>query len=153
MKTVLFITAMLLALPVTAGFAQKPEEDDGPVGIFPSRSEYYEFIGGAKRAAYGENGSPELRAMIPLLNDIALNKPVGWSAHEYGSQASTLGLLSDADVRADLEMVDDQYEKLRNLNSEIQQRAAEQLRDLDFNDSENLVETDFEPSEIGPITS
>ena len=120
-----------------AGFAQK--NDQGPVGIFSSQSEYREFMGGVKQAAYGEGGSLELQAMVPMLNDIALNKPVGWTAAEYSLDGSTLGMLADADVRSDLEMLDDQYEKLQNLNAEIQNRAAEQIRGLDFSDRENIV--------------
>ncbi len=129
-----FLTGMLLVCD--NAIAQK---DDGPVGIFGSRSEYSEFMGGVKQAAYGEGGSPELQAMVPMLNDIALNKPVGWTASEYGTQGSTLGLLADADIRSDLEMVDDQYKQLQELNAEIQKRAAEQIRGLDFSDRKNLV--------------
>jgi len=96
-------------------------------------------MGGVKRAAYGEGGSPELQAMVPMLNDIALNKPVGWTAAEYGTESSTLGMLADKDIRSDLEMLDDQYSQLQDLNAEIQKRAAEQIRGLDFSDRENLV--------------
>ena len=115
------------------------QKEEGPVGIFNSQSEYHEFMGGVKQAAYGEGGSPELQAMVPLLNDIALNKPVGWTAAEYGTDGSTLGMLADSDVRSELEMQDDQYEELQDLNAQIQKRAAEQIRGLDFSDSENLV--------------
>lgn len=115
------------------------QKDDGPVGIFNSQTEYHEFMGGVKQAAYGEGGSPELQAMVPLLNDIALNKPVGWTASEYGTESSTLGMLADADVRSELEMVDDQYQQLKDLNATIQKRAAEQIRQLDFSDREDLV--------------
>jgi hypothetical protein len=138
MKYVLILClAGLIFGPASNGLGQK--ENDGPVGIFQSRAEYNQFMGGAKQAAYGENGNPELQAMIPLLNDIVLNQPVGETANKYGVQASTLGLLSDPNVRAELEMVDDQYEDLKRLNSEIQERTASQLRGLDFQDTANLA--------------
>lgn len=115
------------------------QKGEGPVGIFNSQAEYGEFMGGVKQAAYGAGGSPELQAMVPMLNDIALNKPVGWTAAEYGTESSTLGMLADKDIRSDLEMLDDQYAELKELNAEIQKRAAEQIRGLDFSDRENLV--------------
>ena len=138
-----FLAMMAMALVLLSSnllLAQKDfGEEDGPVGIFSSRAEYGQFMGSAKRAAWGEGGNPELQAMIPMLNDIVLNKPVGWSANEYGSSGSTLGLLSNEAIRDDLEMVDSQYEKLQELSSEIQKRAAEQIRGLDFSDRDNLV--------------
>ncbi|QEG24981.1 hypothetical protein MFFC18_49040 [Mariniblastus fucicola] len=115
------------------------QKDEGPVGIFNSQSEYREFMGAVKQAAYRDGGSSELQALVPMLNDIALNKPVGWTASEYEADGSTLGMLADADVRSDLEMLDDQYEQLQDLNAEIQKRAAEQIRGLDFSDRENLI--------------
>ena len=143
MRIVSLITLLLIVLPVADVFGQKGtsgQSDDGPVGIFQSRSAYNEFIGRVKRAAYGEGGSPELQAMVPMINDLALNKPVGWSANRYGGGASPLGMLAASNVRAELEMVDEQYEDLKRLNSEIQQRAAEQLRRIDLKDTSNLVE-------------
>ena len=139
MKYVATLTLVLFLLPVGTVLGQKGVEEDGPVGIFSSRAEYSQFMGGAKRAAYGEGGSPELQAMIPMLNDIALNKPVGWTANEYGTNGSTLGLLSNKAIRADLEMVDSQYEELQDLSSKIQERAAEQVRGLDFSNRDDLV--------------
>jgi len=131
--TCLLVCGLLFCDPATA------QKDDGPVGIFNSRTEYHDFMGGVKQAAYGEGGSPELQAMVPMLNDIALDRPVGWTAAEYGVDGSTLGILADSDVRSDLEMLDDQYSELQDLNTEIQKRVAEQVRELDFSDRENLV--------------
>lgn len=126
----------------TQGYAQKGSADE-PVGIFETRSQYDSFMSGVKQAAYGEGGSPELQAMVPLLNDIALNQPVGWTASEYGINGgvadSNLGLLSDADIREDLEMMDDQYERLQQLNADVQKRASERIRELDFSDRENVL--------------
>jgi len=139
MKLLTMITLALFLLPTGVVLGQKDAEEDGPVGIFSSRAEYGQFMGGAKRAAYGEGGNPELQAMIPMLNDIALNKPVGWTANEYGTTGSTLGLLSNQAIRSDLEMVDSQYQELQNLSAQIQERAAEQVRALDFSKRDNLV--------------
>ena len=135
----------LIFMAIACGFsgayseAQKSASDDGPVGIFASRAEYEQFMGDAKQLAYGPEASPELRAMIPLLNDIALNRPIGWTAGEYNTERSTAGMLADEEVRLDLEMVDDQYQELKELNAQIQQRMAEQIRNLDLTDTENLA--------------
>ncbi|MFK7768063.1 MAG: hypothetical protein AB8B55_12640 [Mariniblastus sp.] len=139
MKLLTMTIFALFLLPAGFAVGQKESAEDGPVGIFSSRAEYSQFMGGAKRAAYGEGGSPELQAMIPMLNDIALNKPVGWTANEYGTTGSTLGLLSNEAIRADLEMVDSQYKELQDLSAQVQKRAAEQIRGLDFSNRDNLV--------------
>lgn len=115
-----------------------------PVGIFENRSEYDSFMTGVKQAAYGEGGNPELQAMVPMLNDIALNRPIGWTANEFGIKGgvedSNLGLLADADVRDALDMMDDQYEQLQQLNADVQKRASERILSLDFSDRENLLD-------------
>lgn len=132
--------AFLTFATAASTFAQKGGESEGPVGIFDSRAEYHEFMGSAKRTAYGEGGSPELRAMIPMLNDIALNQPIGSTAGQYNAEGTTIGMLADENVRRDLEMVDDQYKELQTASQAIQKRAGEQLRSLDFSDRENLME-------------
>ncbi len=131
--------ACLILLPATVAVGQK-EENDGPVGVFQSGAEYDEFMRGAKRLAYGPEGSPELRAMIPMLNDIALNQPIGSTAIKYNDQGSTLGMLSDKNIRQEIEMVDGQYEDLKRVNSQVQKRMAEQIRGFDFKNSSDLVE-------------
>ena len=138
-KSYLIVACAFCVISFGFGSTCVAQKDDGPVGIFESQTQYYEFMGGVKQAAYGDGGSPELQAMVPMLNDIALNKPVGWTASEYGADGSTLGMLADADVRSDLEMLEDQYKQLQELNAEIQQRAADQIRELDFSDRKNLV--------------
>lgn len=137
----LTILILLVLLPATVVFGQKDTDpqDEGPVGIFQSGAEYDQFMGRAKQTAYGPNGSAELKAMIPMLNDIALNRPIGWSNKKYGGQGSSLGLLSNSRVREELEMMDDQYKDLQKMNEEVQRRAGEQLRSLDFKDRDNLV--------------
>ena len=118
--------------------AQKNGGDgaDSGFGIFSSQQEYGEFMGAAKAAA---RDNPEMRAMIPMLNDIALGKPAGWTAQEYNVTDSTMGWLANENIRADLEMLDDQYEELQELNNSVRKRAGEQLRGLDFTDSANLM--------------
>ncbi len=137
MKTSL-VMATWLAFLCTPGpaFGQKDEGGEN-YGIFQSRQEYSEFMGSVKRSA-AEN--PEMEGMIGMINDVVLGKPIGATAQQYGSSGGTLDLLADSKVRAELEMVDDQYKELQSLNAEIRQRAAEQLREIDFRDSRNLVE-------------
>lgn len=120
-------------------FGQKSDDQNGPVGIFDSRTEYNQFMGGVKQLAYGENGNAELQAMIPMLNDIALNRSVGETAGQYGTAGMTLGLLADRRVREEIEMMDDQYKQIQAFNREIQQRTAEAIKGLDFTDRDNLV--------------
>jgi len=131
-RLLLPVLSLAFLLPVNAQ-AQKGESD-GPVGIFESRSEYNDFMGGIKGAAYGENGTAEMQALVPIVNDLVLEKPVGSTANEYGL-GGRMGLLADEGVRKELEMVDSQYEELKEINREIQQQAALQLRELDFGDA------------------
>lgn len=123
---VLLALATLLPCPL---FAQKDEDDNGPVGIFESRNEYHEFMGSFKQAA---QSNPEMRALVPLINDVVLEKPIGWTGERYGGTTSNLGLLSNPDVRESIEMVDDQYKELEKVNSQIQKRLVEQIREFDF---------------------
>jgi hypothetical protein len=48
-------------------------------------------------------------------------------------------MLADERVRSELEMVDEQYEELKKLNAQIQQRLAEQISNLDLSDRKNLA--------------
>ncbi len=136
MKTILIIGTWLALCTPGLALAQKDEGGES-YGIFQSRQEYSEFMGSVKRSA-AEN--PEMEGMIGMINDVVLGKPIGSTAQQYGSSGGTLDLLADSKVRAELEMVDDQYQELQSLNSEIQKRAAGQLREIDFKDSQNLVE-------------
>ncbi len=142
MKSNITMTVALLLFGVglqAQAFGQKNESENGSVGIFATGAEYDEFMGNAKRLAYGPNGDPELRAMIPMLNDIALNRPLGWTNQRYGGQGGELDLLSNDKVRSELEMVDEQYEDLQRMNESVQKRVAEQIRGLDFSNRENLA--------------
>lgn len=144
MKTEMWQILVFFVLANATVFGQKNTSEDGPVGIFPTRGEYNQFMGEAKRAAYGPNGNRKLISMIPMLNDIALNRPIGSTAgmspgKKSPAMTSNLSLLSNDRVREELEMVDSQYEELKERNSQIQKRAADQIRQLDFSDRVNLV--------------
>lgn len=119
---------VLLVTLTSSSFAQ---QDEQTYGIFATQDQYYQFMGDIKREGAD---NPELMAMVPMINDIVLGQPIGSTGQKYNATNSTLGLLSNANVRKELEMVDDQYEDLKRANEEIQQRAAEQLRELDLSD-------------------
>ena len=138
-RSMIVATLICLAPACATATGQKPDGGDGPVGIFASDSEYDSFMRGAKELAYGPEGTPEMRAIIPMLNDIALNQPIGSTSARFGGPAGTLDLLADKSVREELEMMDDQYADLQRMNEEVQKRAGDQLRALDFSDRENLV--------------
>jgi len=128
------ILVQMLATPFEKCFGQK-SGDQKPAGIFDTDDEYVQFMTTAKQAA---KNNPELRAMIPLLNDIALGNPIGSTAKKYGG-GSPLGLLSNRKIREDIEMVDDQYEQLKDLHSQIQSRLGERIRSIDFSDTESAA--------------
>lgn len=133
---ILFVTFATVSIASTT-FAQKPDSNSSQTyGVFQTQEEYHHFMGSAKQAAAS---NPEMQAMIPMLNDIALNQPIGSTNQQYGGAAGTLDLLADPEIRQDIEMVDDQYEELQTLNADIQKRMGEQLRSLDFSDSENIA--------------
>ena len=135
-------SAVVLTLALgSLSFAQKAEpREDGSYGIFDSVEEYSSFMGSAKEVAYGPEGTAEMRAMIPMLNDIALDRPVGWTANNYNLQASDVGMLSDKAIRGELEMADFQYKQIQELSAQVQKDAASQIRNLDFGDSNWLVQ-------------
>ena len=134
--TIVLVQFSLIGLSfVGVAQGQKGEANaDGSVGIFGSGEEYSTFMSSAKQAAYGPDGTAEMQAMIPMLNDVALGRPMGWTANRYQTEGSSFGLLSDTKVRDELEMVDDQYKQLQELNAAIQKNAAEQIRNLNFGD-------------------
>ena len=139
MKLLFCLVLAIFTCPVVVSAQGKGEREEGPVGIFESGQQYGQFMGAAKQMAYGEDGNPELRAMIPLLNDIALNRPVGSTNQQHGGQASLMGLIGNPRVREDLEIVDEQYKQFLERAADAQRQAAEQLRSMDFSDREGLV--------------
>lgn len=128
----LFSAMLLIALPSFC-FAQWNENG---AGMFQSQEEYHAFMGAAKQAAAN---SPELEALIPMINDVALGQAIGSTAKQYNIASSPTGLLSDPKVREDIEMVDSQYEELKDLTASVQQRLASQLKELDFSDTDNIA--------------
>ncbi len=135
----LFNTVMFcLLIPATAGLAQKGGSQE-PTGIFQTGQEYDQFMSAAKQVAYGPDGNAELQAMIPMLNDIVLNRPIGSTSKQYGIQASTMGMLADEKVREDLAMSSEQFDSIKQANQEIQKRMAEQIRGLNFENADDVV--------------
>lgn len=137
----ILVCLFMLALAVPC-FGQGKGGKEGAGGMFDSKEEYGNFIGSAKRAS-AEN--PELRSLIPLINDIAQGMPIGSTASRFGTASSELGLLANPRVREDIEMVDDQYREFQERQRTLQKEMADQLRQIDFTDSENL------PSQIKEI--
>ncbi len=137
----ILVSLFVLALVVPC-FGQEKGGKNGGGGMFDSKEEYGNFIGSAKRASV-EN--PELRALIPLINDIAQGQPIGSTASRFGTASSELGLLANPRIREDIEMVDDQYREFQERQRAMQKEMAEQLRQIDFTDTENL------PSQIKEI--
>ena len=131
----ILVCLFVLALAVPC-FGQEKNGKEGKGGMFDSKEEYGNFIGSAKRAS-AEN--PELRSLIPLINDIAQGQPIGSTAARYGTASSELGLLSNPRIREDIEMVDDQYREFLDRQRTLQKEMADQLRKIDFTDTENLA--------------
>ncbi len=108
------------------------EKDD--LGIFQSRDEYHQFFGGLKSLR-----DPEINAMLPMIHDFALGRPVGTTPAGKGSNGM-MDLLGDPKVRKELEMVDFQYENLKKSNSEIRSRMAKQLKSIDFSNPGSIAD-------------
>ncbi len=136
MKTFTVMAMFLIAFAPSPAVAQKDGGQDQSRGMFDSREEYNQFMGSVKDAS---KGNPEMKAMIPLINDIAQGREIGSTAKQYRTAGSELGLLANPKIREDIEMVDEQYEQLKVRNREIQQQLAEQLRSLDLRDPQNVV--------------
>lgn len=128
---ILSITLFTLTLFVSSIYSQ-----DKGIGIFQDQDEYFQFMGSVKEAAKSD---PELQSMIPLINDVVLGKEIGFTNNKYGGNQSEMGLLSNKKIREEIEMVDEQYENLQKMYSEVQKRAMSQFRDLDFTDSKEVL--------------
>ena len=123
------VTVLIYCLPITS-FGQ----EKNAVGIFQSRDEYNQFFGGLKSL-----GDPEINAMLPMINDFVLGRPIG-STPTGKSGGSAMDLLGDPKVRGELDMADFQYENLKSLNSDIRKRMADQFRSLDFSNPKGIGE-------------
>ncbi|MEC9094323.1 MAG: hypothetical protein VX438_16555, partial [Planctomycetota bacterium] len=141
MKNLVLLVVCCQFLFVNVAVGQKNEEAGGNsrLGIFNSKREYAEFMGSAKRIAYGPNGTPELKEMVSMINDVVLNRPIGSTAGQHKSQASSIGMLADKNIRSELEMVDSQYQELQQMNNKIRQRMVKEIRELDFSKTETAT--------------
>lgn len=137
--------AILMALslmPPGSAQAQKvgdkeKKAKERPQGIFETRREYEEFIGGLKKLR-----DPEVNAMLPVLNDLALGRPIGKTATQYGGSGSpVMTLLADKRIRQELEVVDDQVSEIQRLNRELQERLSIEVRSLDLTNPAQVVAT------------
>jgi hypothetical protein len=138
MKPWLAILTCVFSQFPAAAWGQEDGDGQGTVGIFQSQQEYYDFMGAVKQSGLTD---PAIMEMVPMINDIVLGNPIGSTGQKYdGGMNSAFDLLSNPEVRGDLEMLDDQYQQLQKLDAEVRQRAARQLRDIDFSDSGTVVE-------------
>lgn len=138
MKTTFLTLLIVLAVP-SFSHAQKSgfsREGESQAGLFQTKSDYFEFMGNLKRSAKSD---PELAAMIPLINDIVLGDPIGTTGKKYKGTTSPLGLLDNPKVREELDMVDDQFKELQRLTSNIQNKAASEIRNMDFSKVSNVA--------------
>ena len=103
-KNSIWLLCLVLVLPT---FANGQKSGDGDYGIFQNEGEYHQFMGDLKRSV---RQNPEMKGMIPFINDVVLGRDFGWTNQKYGGESNSLGMLSNAKIRADLEMDDDQYE-------------------------------------------
>jgi hypothetical protein len=131
MKTLLPFLAMLACCGSTTSVGQEKDS----TGVFPSRDEYNRFFGGLKAL-----GDPEINAMLPMINDIVLGRPVGSTPIGKGGGSGVMDLLGDPKVRGELEMADFQYDKLKSLSSDIQKRMGDQVRSIDFSNPKEIAE-------------
>ena len=83
---------------------------------------------------------PELRALIPLINDVVLGQSLGQTSQKYSGEQTMVDLLANPEVRKELEMVDSQYEEIQQANARIQKNLAEQIRGMDFSAGKELGE-------------
>ncbi len=133
MRKQLFFLAVLIVLSPAIAHAQKDADAGESYGIFDTQEQYSDFMGQVK-------SDPEMRKLVPMINDIVLEREIGWTADKYGMGSNALGLLGNEKVRNDLEMMDYQYEEMMERNAELQKQAAQQIRNLDLSDMAKVAE-------------
>lgn len=136
MKTPVISLCLLLTLTIS-GFSQEKQDDWNTNGVFQSRENYHQFMVTLKTASASD---PELRALIPMINDVVLGQSLGQTSQKYAGEQTMVDLLANADVRKELEMVDSQYEEIQQANARIQKNLAEQIRGMDFTEGNELAE-------------
>ena len=105
-------------------------------GIFASREHYFEFMGRIKNL-----DDPEINALIPAMNDVIrashkLQKtPFGSPFHS--SKSWMMRLLENDGVRDEIEMLDYQFEEIKNSSHEVSAEMTEAIRDW-VNQPDNL---------------
>lgn len=126
---------------MSSALGQKDSSEGGAIGIFSSTDEYHAFMGGMKNLAYGPEGNAELQALLPVLNDIALNKPLGSSDWGARSQANSYSLLDDPAIRAELEVLDDQHDALAEAQKRVRKQLADAMQNLDLSNQQMARDT------------
>lgn len=133
-RVIRFTIALLVFASANIANAQKG--DGGPVGIFDSREEYSQFMGGLKSLR-----DPEINAMLPAINDMALGRPIGQTAQQYniGGDSPVMSMLANDEIRKDLEIVDTQMDSLSQVNEEFQKRVASEMRSVDLSNASEVL--------------
>ncbi len=105
-------------------------------GIFDSKNALADFFKALKRESKEDR---ELATMIPMIKDLALGKPVGFTSGGGKSVASPLGLLADPKVREELDIVDSEFGEIQQVNLQIQKQATKELTEIDLSDKDSLT--------------
>ena len=113
---------LLLPSLVKAQEAEQPKK-----GVFSSREEYGEFFKKLREA-----NDPELNKLIPVINDVALvthglKKPA-FGTPFNSTRSWMIKFLENQKIRKEIDMVDYQYDDLKNSGKLIYQQMVEQIR-------------------------
>lgn len=116
-------------------FSQQTKEET-EFGIFESRNEYSQFMGGLKRL-----DDPEINSLIPAINDMVLGQPIGQTANQYGigQRDGLMSLLTRPEVRKEIDMIDSQFGKLQSVNQDIQSSLAKQFLEIDLSNAGEVL--------------
>lgn len=135
--TRVFRFAIVMMVFASAGLAQAQKGEEGPVGIFDSGDDYDQFMTGLKSL-----DDPEINAMLPAINDMALGRPIGETARQYnlgGGDDPIMSMLADDNIREELVIVEDQMEALSKVNEDFQKRVASEMRAVDLSDASEVL--------------
>lgn len=129
-------SASLFLLIVCSAPTMSQEAKNADKGIFQSREHYFEFMERIKNL-----NDPELNAMIPAMNDVIMAshnlKKAPFGSPFHSSKSWMLRILDNDGVRKEIEMVDFQYEELKESSREITDQMTESIRELVY-ESEKL---------------
>ena len=135
--TRVFSLAIVIMVIASGSLAQAQKGDEGPVGIFDSGQQYDQFMTGLKSLE-----DPEINAMLPAINDMALGRPIGETARQYnlgGGEDPIMSMLAEDNIRKELEVVDTQMEALAKVNEDFQKRVASEMRAVDLSDASEVL--------------